>query len=80
MPAYGLTSRCVQKAVLPFSAGCIHRHEWKRTLAADSGRSDVAGAGGSGSMVLLKLNANSLLQRAKGADFLGSHERQRMPG
>ena len=70
MPAYGFTSRCVQKAVLPFSAGCIHRHDWNRTWAADAGWSDVAGAG-----ELLKLNANSLLQRAKRAHFLGSHER-----
>jgi hypothetical protein len=80
---------------LPFSAGCIQRHEWKRTSAADSGRSDVAGAGagrsaGAGAaapgsaasvcVLLLKLYANGLLQRAKGAQFFRRDERQRPSG
>src|SRR5712672_4709479 len=46
MPAYGLTSRCVQNSWLPSSAGCIHRQERKRTHAADAGRSEVAGPSG----------------------------------
>ena len=45
VPAYGFTSRCVQNSLLPFSGGCCHRHERKRTSAADWGLSDVAGAG-----------------------------------
>ena len=45
MPAYGFTSRCVQNAALPSSAGCCQRHEPNRTNAADCGLSDVTGAG-----------------------------------
>ena len=48
VPAYGLTSRCVQNAEFPFSAGCCHRHELKRASDADCGLSDVAGADASG--------------------------------
>ena len=47
VPAYGFTSRCVQNAVFPSSAGCCQRHEPKRTNAADCGLSDVTGAGAS---------------------------------
>ena len=44
VPAYGFTSRCVQNAAFPFSAGCCHRHELNRASEADWGLSDVAGA------------------------------------
>ena len=80
MPAYGLTSRCVQNSALPFFAGCIHRQERKRTSAADCGLSEMAGAGaatsgvlagaaacgsgGTGGVPLLKSYPNGLLQRA----------------
>ncbi len=82
----------MQKAALPSSAGCIHRHERNRTSAADSGLSEIAGAGllasaGAGAAAcgaldgagvsLLKLDPNGFLQRAERAQFFGSHERER---
>ena len=57
--------------------------------ALAAGVSDVAaGAAGVGDMgegpgengLLLKLYANSFLQRAEGAHFFGSDERERAPG
>jgi hypothetical protein len=48
VPAYGFTSRCVQKAALPFSIGCCQRHELNRASEADGGLSDVTGTVTSG--------------------------------
>ena len=89
VPAYGLTSRCEQNSLLLPSAGCIHRHDRKRTSAADCGLSIAAGSDvtslagtavgslESGGALLLKLDSNRFLQRAQRALFFGCDERQR---
>src|SRR4030095_2734723 len=91
VPAYGLTSRCVQKAAgTPSSTGCCHRHEVKRTNPVDCGAdgvgvpSVVVGVTSAGSSLggpmgpLLKLDANAFLQRAERANLFGCDKRQRV--
>src|SRR5262245_30771368 len=90
VPAYGLTSRCVQYAAgTPSSTGCCQRQDVKRTNPVDCGAAGVeppvaVGASSAGLSLggpigpSLKLDANGFLQRAERANFFGCDQRQRI--